>query len=109
MRWYQTSYYQGREAVAAEYENNLIIGRQVAKCLSEIPNDKQFAHVKVQARSYAKLLGARFSVIASKEKVWITTFGDDYDRCVFEETWESLSDTDVFYRLEKLIGKRQVM
>ena len=27
----------------------------------------------------------------------------------FEETWESLSDTDVFYRLEKMIGKQQVI
>jgi hypothetical protein len=43
------------------------------------------------------------------EKVWITASEDDYDRFIFEETWESLSDMDVFYRLDKLIGKRQVM
>ena len=36
LRLYQTSYYQGRGAVAAGYEDNLIIGRQVAKCLSEM-------------------------------------------------------------------------
>jgi len=84
-------------------------GYAIIEAKRSVPNDKQLAHVKVQARSYAKLLGARFSVIASMEKVWITASEDDYDRFIFEATWESLSDTDVFYRLEKLIGKRQVM
>ena len=54
------------------------------------------------------MLGAKFSVIASMEKVWITGYEDDYESCVFEETWESLSDMDIFYKLEKLIGKRQI-
>ena len=84
-------------------------GYAIIEAKRSVPNDKQLAHVKVQARSYAKLLGARFSVIASMEKVWITASEDDYDRFIFEATWESLSDTDVFYRLEKLIGKRQIM
>jgi hypothetical protein len=73
-----------------------------------ITSEKQLKQVKVQARSYAKMLGAKFSVIASMEKVWITGYEDDYESCVFEETWESLSDTDIFYKLEKLIGKRQI-
>ena len=84
-------------------------GYAVIEAKRSITNDKQLEQVKVQARSYAKVLGARYSVIASKEKVWITASGDDYDKCIFEETWEDLSDTDVFYRLEKLIGKRQIM
>ena len=63
----------------------------------------------MQARSYAKILGAKFSVIASMEKVWVTSAADDYEKSIFEETWEKLSDVDVFYGLEKLIGKRQVM
>ena len=73
-----------------------------------ITSEKQLKQVKVQARSYAKILGAKYSVIASMEKVWITGYEDDYESCVFEETWESLSDTDIFYKLEKIIGKRQI-
>ena len=33
---YQTSYYQGRGEVAAGYEDDLVIGKQVARCLSEM-------------------------------------------------------------------------
>jgi len=82
-------------------------GYTVIEAKRSITSDKQLEQVKVQARSYAKILGAKFSVIASIEKVWVTSFADDYEKSIFEETWERLSDTDVFYNLEKLIGKRQ--
>ncbi len=81
----------------------------IARCLSGMLAISKLKTASIILLCYAKILGARFSVIASKENVWITAFGDDYDRCVFEEIWKSLSDTDVFYRLQKLTGKRQIM
>ena len=81
-------------------------GYTVIEAKRSITSNKQLEQVKVQARSYAKILGAKFSVIASMEKVWVTSAADDYEKSILEETWESLSDADVFYGLEKLIGKR---
>ncbi|MCR4656369.1 MAG: hypothetical protein K5770_09105 [Lachnospiraceae bacterium] len=66
----------------------------------------QLEDVKIQARSYAKMLGTRYSVIASQEKIWITSSKDDYSDIIFEETWGVLSDGDRFYELRKIIGKQ---
>ncbi len=71
-----------------------------------IKNEAQLEDVKIQARSYAKMLGTRYSVIASQEKVWITSSKDDYADTIFEETWSDLLDGDKFYELRKIIGKQ---
>ena len=71
-----------------------------------IRNEKQLEDAKLQVRSYAKLLGARYTVIASMKKVWVTSYKDDYSEHICDYTWEDLSNDDVFYSLEKEIGKR---
>lgn len=72
-----------------------------------IPTLKELEEVKIQARSYAKQLGAKYSVIASKEKVWVTTPNDDYSQPIFEASWNEINNSDVFYELFKLIGKEK--
>lgn len=70
-----------------------------------IPTEKMLNETKTQARSYAKLLNAKYSVIASQEKVWVTSSVDDYTASIFVATWQELTDADTFFKLEKLIGK----
>ena len=70
-----------------------------------IPNNKFLEEVKTQARSYAKQLGAKYSVIASKEGIWVTVPDDDYSNDVLSASWNELNDSDVFYKLFKLLGK----
>ena len=69
-----------------------------------IKSQKQLEGVKTQARSYAKLLGVRYAVIASQEKIWILSSKDDYTEELFTESWDALKDENVFYRLSKMIG-----
>lgn len=72
-----------------------------------IPTMSALEEVKIQARSYAKQLGAKYSVIASKEKVWITVAKDDYSQTIFEATWSEMNNSDTFYELFKLLGKEK--
>ena len=76
----------------------------VIEAKRSIPNTKQLEETKTQVRSYAKLLGARYAVIASKEKVWVMSAKDDYSDAVFEATWDQLASADIFYSLNRLIG-----
>ena len=69
-----------------------------------IPNDKVLEETKTQARSYANQLKTRYSVVASKEKIWIMSEKDDYSKDIFIAAWAELYDPDVFYQLEKMIG-----
>ena len=84
-------------------------GFTIIEAKRSIKIDKQLNETKTQARSYAKLLGTRYAVIASMEKVWVTSAKDDYTQSIFEESWDALSDADVFYGLEKLIGRRHII
>ena len=59
----------------------------------------------VQASSYAKILTAKYCTVASMEKIWITQRNDNYDKVIFESSWEKLNDTDRFYELNKILGK----
>ena len=70
-----------------------------------IPTLSFLEEVKIQARSYAKQLGAKYSVIASKEKVWVMSSKDDYSKEIFSATWYELNDSDSFYELFRLLGK----
>lgn len=85
-------------------------GRQIAFAILEaklsITNQKQLEETITQARSYAKLLGAKYQMIASKEKVWLFSEKDDFAKEIFSACWSDLHDPDTFSQLYKLIGKR---
>lgn len=72
-----------------------------------ITNEKQMEETKVQARSYAKMVGAKYSVIASQEGIWITGASDDYTKEVFSAKWDDLIDGDVFYTLSQMLGNKK--
>lgn len=83
-------------------------GHQSADFLIEakltIPSNKELEVVKGQARGYAKLLSAKFSVLISKEGIWITEDNDDYSTDVLKYTWEEMKSSDVFSQVFKLLG-----
>lgn len=85
-------------------------GRQSAFALIEakhsIPNQKAMEAVRIQARSYAVQLKAKYSVIASKDKVWVSSPDDDFTSDIFEATWAELNNADTFSALFKLIGRK---
>ena len=76
----------------------------IVEAKKTIPNEKFLEETKTQARSYANLLKTRYSIIAAKEKVWVTSEKDDYSKTIFEATWAELNDPDTYYQLEKMIG-----
>lgn len=76
----------------------------IIEAKKSIPNEKMLEETKIQARSYANLLQTKYSVIASMEKVWVTSHEDDYSSSIFVAAWQELDNPDVFFRLEKLIG-----
>ncbi|MGN0527669.1 MAG: type I restriction enzyme HsdR N-terminal domain-containing protein [Eubacterium sp.] len=84
------------------------VGNQKAFAIIEakkdIPNKKAFQDVKIQARSYARQLLSKYSVIASQEKVYISSCDDDFENYFFVKTWEELENPDTFSQLYKLIG-----
>lgn len=83
-------------------------GHQSADFLVEakfsISSNKLLEDAKTQARGYAKLLNAHYSVIASKEGVWITDVADDYTANVLTFSWTDLHDEDNFHKVFNLIG-----
>ena len=89
------------QSASGHYSGDIIL-----EAKRSISSTKQLLEVKTQVRSYAKLLGARLSVIASQEKVWAMSAKDDYSECIYENSWEALSDADAFYMLSQLIGNR---
>ena len=84
-------------------------GHQSAFALIEakhsIPNQKEMEEVRIQARSYARQLNVKYSVIASKDKVWVYTPDDDFTNAIFCVSWGELNNADTFSHLLKLIGK----
>lgn len=81
-------------------------GFAIIEAKRSITNEKQLSEVKKQARSYAKLLGTKYAVIASMEKVWISSAKDDYARTIYEQSWKNLADEDTLFELVKMIGNR---
>lgn len=83
-------------------------GRESAYFLIEaklsIPTLSALEEVNVQAHSYARQLNAKYSVIAAKEKVWVTSSIDDYQNVIFSATWSELNNADKFSELNKLLG-----
>lgn len=82
-------------------------GYAVLEAKRSIKNAKQLEETKTQVRSYAKLLSAKYAVIASSEKIWVTSSVDDYTENAFEATWNSLHDADTMYSLKKRIGSER--
>ena len=80
-------------------------GFAIIEAKRSIPNKKTLEKVMVQAKSYAKLLIAKYCVVAAQEKIWISERRDGYENIIFEATWEQLNDADTFYELNKMIGK----
>ena len=80
-------------------------GFAIIEAKRSIPNKKKLDDVMVQAKSYAKLLTAKYCVVAAQEKIWVTERRDNYETIIFKATWDQLNDTDIFYDLNKILGK----
>jgi len=85
-------------------------GRQSGFALIEakhtIPNQKEMEEIRIQARSYARQLNVKYAVIASKDKVWVSSPDDDFTSDIFEASWVELNNADTFSALFKLIGRK---
>ena len=57
-----------------------------------------------QVRSYTKLLGAKYAVIISQEKIWVYSGQDDYSEIQNSFSVSSITDDDI-YELNRLIGR----
>ena len=80
-------------------------GYAIIEAKRSIKNEKELKEVMVQARSYAKILTAKYCAVASMEKIWIAQRKDNYAELIFESSWSDLNDPDVFYELNKMLGK----
>ena len=87
-------------------------GHQSAAYLIEakysIATAKLLEEAKTQARGYAKLLDAKYSVIASKEGIWITSREDDYSKNILSFSWAELQNADNFHMVFALLGKGKI-
>lgn len=72
-----------------------------------IPTKSLLEEAKKQARGYAKLLGAKYTVIAAKEGIWITERQDDYDDEILSASWGEMQEADCFLEVFKLIGNEK--
>lgn len=81
-------------------------GFAIIEAKRSITTNKQLEDAKSQARSYAKMVGAKYSSVASQEGIWVTSSRDDYEKDVYSATWEKLKEEDEFYKLQQLIGNR---
>jgi len=88
-------------------------GHQSAQFLIEakysVASEKNFEEYKKQARSYANQLKAKYSVIASKEGIWLSSETDDFSRDFIVLSWSELNKDDNFYRVFKFLGKGNVL
>ncbi len=80
-------------------------GFAVVEVKYAVQNQKQMEEAKIQVRSYAVQLKAKYAVIASKDKIWIFISDDDFVDEVFSATWHELNEPDTFSKMFKLIGK----
>ena len=87
-------------------------GHQSADFLVEakfsIPSVKLLEEAKTQARGYAKLLNAKYSVVAAQEGIWISQTEDDYSKDILSFSWAELKVEDNFFKVFKLIGNGKV-
>lgn len=71
----------------------------------DIPNRKAFNDTKIQARSYARQILAKYCIVASKDKIYISSVDDDFENDFFEKSWGEIENPDTFSQLFKIIGK----
>lgn len=87
-------------------------GHQSADFLIEakyfITNSKSLELAKMQARSYSKLLNAKYALIASKEAIRLTGIIDDYSKTIKKFSWQNLKREDNFHEIYKLLGKGKI-
>ena len=87
-------------------------GHQSADFLIEaklsIPSNKILEETKTQARGYANLLKAKYSIIAAKEGIWIMDSSDDYSDSIIALTWTDLQNEDNFYEVFNIIGNGKI-
>ncbi|MBQ2847275.1 MAG: hypothetical protein IJC37_01085 [Clostridia bacterium] len=92
---------------------NISIGHHSAELIIEakytVASEKDLEIYKMQARSYANQLKAKYSVIASKEGIWVSSETDDFTRDFFVFTWLDLNDSDIFQRVLKFLGNGNVL
>lgn len=69
---------------------------------------KELEKARIQVRSYAKILDAKYVLIASKESIWVFGSSDDYKKDFISFTWEVLENEDNFYQIYKYIGKHWI-
>lgn len=78
----------------------------VVEAKRSITLPQQLADALSQVRSYAKQLSAAWAAVVSREKLWLYTAGDDYEKPLLELRVRDISDDDLF-ALRKHIGRRQ--
>ncbi|WP_026664815.1 hypothetical protein [Butyrivibrio sp. FC2001] len=79
-------------------------GYVIIEAKRSITTEKQLEEAKTQARSYAKIMGAKYSSIASQEGIWVTSSKDDYSKNIFSASWDELKNEDKFHVLQQLLG-----
>lgn len=87
------------------YTNGYYSAFAIIEAKFSINSKKQLEEAINQARSYARQLGAKYSLIVSKEGVWLTSEKDCYSEVIFSANWEELKNPDLFRQLQKYIGK----
>ena len=71
-----------------------------------VRSQKDLEEYKKQARSYANQLKAKYSVLASKEGIWISSNADDYSNDFIVFSWNELKNDDNFYAVLKTLGNK---
>lgn len=88
-------------------------GHQSAEFLVEakysVKSGKDLEEYKKQSRSYANQLKAKYSVIASREGIWLSSEIDDFSRDFIVLSWSELNKEDNFYKVLKFIGNGNVI
>lgn len=78
----------------------------VLEAKKSIKNEKELQAALKQVSSYALLLSAKYAVVASQERIWITSKEDRYTRIIEDFSWNELSDNDNMYKVKMLLGKK---
>lgn len=54
------------------------------------------------------MLNTKYSMVASREGIWLTTITDDYSDNIIRFSWDQLKNGDIFYKLYKNIWKNKL-
>lgn len=91
---------------------NISIVHQKADLVIEakysLSTKKLLDKAKTQARGYAKILNTKYAMVASSEKIWLTSNTDDYSEDIISFTWDQLKVEDNFSELYKYISKNKI-